>query len=237
MHYHLCDHIYVAQFRDELILLDLRADKYSICFNEFSDLLRMILEGKDIPTHVSSQVRDLLKNKVIEIKTMPFPYFVDRKAHSLGVSNIDWRLPLNNKESTITADVLRAFSTLVKVNIYMKFRGFYSTIQMIKQAKYKSSNFRIPRDDELQHLANIINKACLLYPSRTKCLEWAITYVLLALKRGWKCNLEVGVQNYPFFAHAWVECNNKVIMDSQDLRDGMAIIINEPFRRLQSCSI
>ncbi len=60
-----------------------------------------------------------------------------------------------------------------------------------------------------------------------------MTFVLLALRRRWKCNLEIGIQNYPF-ADAWVECDGKVVMDSQDLRTGLAIILNEPFRRLKT---
>lgn len=113
-------------------------------------------------------------------------------------------------------------------------RGFYSTIQLIKRCRESQSNYIIPPMEDLRKLANIVNKACLIHPTRTKCLEWAMTFVLLALKRKWKCNLEIGVQNYPFFAHAWVECDGKVVMDSQDLREGLAIILNEPFRKLKS---
>ena len=123
--------------------------------------------------------------------------------------------------------------TLLRVNFYIKIRGFYPTIQLIKRDCKNPSNYIIPHDKELKDLANILNKACLFYPTRTKCLEWAITFVLLALKRKWKCNLEIGVQNYPFLAHAWVECGGKVIMDSQDLREELAIILNEPFRQLK----
>ena len=106
-------------------------------------------------------------------------------------------------------------------------------IQMIKNSRKKEESYTIPSKEDLAELAAIVNKACFVYPARTKCLEWAITFVLLSLKRKWKCNLEIGVQNYPFFAHAWVECDGKVVMDSQDLRKGLGIILNEPFRRIK----
>jgi hypothetical protein len=115
----------------------------------------------------------------------------------------------------------------------MKFRGLYPTIQLIKKSRKNKIQYLIPTEEELHDLARIVNTACFLHPSRIKCLEWAMTFVLLALKQGWKCNLEIGVQNYPFFAHAWVECDGKVVMDSQYLREDLAIILNEPFRRLK----
>lgn len=238
MHYHLNDHIYVTQFREELILLDTRVDKYTICFKSFSDLLSGLIEksSSDLKHSIqnSSYVQKLLDDELIAIKDSPYPYYIDKKPLSDGVSNVDWRLPLDNTKVGLNAQVLKALIILIKVNFYIKFRGLYSAIQLIKKSCKNQSNYTIPQDKELRDLANIVNKACLMYPTRTKCLEWAMTYILLALRRGWKCNLEIGVQNYPFMAHAWVECDGKVVMDSQDLRQGLAIILNEPFRRIRT---
>lgn len=268
MNYHLSDHIYVTQFRDELILLDAKKDKYTICFKDFSELMlwtlgitsppskvdlrksfknnaRALPESfSQFPAESTSQInlskvsakkpaiiQNLLDDGILEQKESPYPFYIDQKPHSEGVSNVDWRLPLENKKVRINHHVLSALWTLIKVNNYIKFKGFYPTIQLIQRSKDPQTTYIIPSDEELRDLANIVNKACLLYPSRTKCLEWAITFVLMALKRKWKCNLEIGVQNYPFFAHAWVECDGKVVMDSSDLRTGLGIILNEPFRR------
>jgi hypothetical protein len=178
-------------------------------------------------------IQKLIDDRVIEKRDTLYPFHIDRKIDSNGVSNVDWRLPLENKKVPLNFSVLRTFMTLLKVNFYIKIRGFYSTIQLIKKSRKGQSNYIIPQDEDLRDLANIVNKACLIYPTRIKCLEWAITFILLALKQKWKCNLEIGIQNYPFFAHAWVECDGKVVMDSQDLREGLAIILNEPFRKLK----
>lgn len=245
MHFHLSDHIYIAQFKDELILLDTKNDKYTICFKEFSQLLADLLEEKysaseeklfsssELPSKDLDKTLQLINDNIIEKKNTFYPFHIDRKVDSDGVSNVDWSLPLESKKIPLNSSVLKALVTLLKVNLFMKVRGFYSTIQLIKNSLKSHLNYIIPQDEDLRDLANIVNKACLLYPTRTKCLEWAMTFVLLALKRKWKCNLEIGVQNYPFFAHAWVECDEKVVMDSQDLREGLAIILNEPFRKLK----
>jgi|SRR5690606_18901985 len=244
MYYHLSDHIYITQFREEYIILDTKKDKYTVCFEQLSKLFSNIFEKnklhskKGLPisdSAYSSQdlgyIQTLLDNDVIENKETPYPFYIDQKPHSDGVANVDWRLPLKNESVDLSSQVLNAFMTLIRINFYIKAKGLYSTIQFIKKSRKNDSCYIIPQEKELQNLANIVNKACLMYPTRTKCLEWAMTFVLLALKRGWKCNLEIGVQNYPFMAHAWVECNGKVVMDSQDLRERLAIILNEPFRK------
>ena len=237
MYYHLRDHIYITQFRDELILLDTKIDKYTICFKEFSELLNEILENNTASLSQSSQnlafTQKLLDDNVIEGTHSSYPFQIDKKIKSDGVSNVDWRLPLENKKISLNIQVLKALFTLIKVNLYIKIRGLYPTIQLIKKSRKNQVQYLIPTEEELNDLARIVNTACFLHPTRIKCLEWAMTFVLLALKRRWKCNLEIGVQNYPFFAHAWVECDGKVVMDSQYLREDLAIILNEPFRRLK----
>ena len=236
MHYHLNEHIYVTFFREEAILLDTKKDKYSIFSKPLSLLLNQAIEtdtyciDKSLP-HQSTYLQKLTDDNILTHKKFPYPFYIDKKTYSDGVSNVDWSLPLESKKVPLSLQVAEALMTLIKVNFYIKLRGFHQTIQLIKKSCKNELNYNVPPDANLEDLANIVNKACLIYPTRTKCLEWAITYVLLALKRKWKCNLEIGVQNYPFFAHAWVECEEKVITDSQDLREGLAIILNEPFRR------
>ncbi len=240
MYYHLSDHVYITHFRDELILLDTKTDKYTICFKQFSDLFRNLFERNSASssnsknsTQNSTYIQKLLEDNIIQIKDSPYLFYIDQKLNSDGVSNVDWRLPLENKKVSFNLQVLKALTTVIKVNFYIKVKGLYPTIQLIKNSRKSHSKYVIPQAEELSDLANIVNKACHLYPTRTKCLEWAMTFVLLALKQKWKCNLEIGVQNYPFMAHAWVEFDGKVVMDFQHLREGLGIILNEPFRRVK----
>ncbi|WP_032112538.1 lasso peptide biosynthesis B2 protein [Candidatus Paracaedibacter symbiosus] len=233
MYYHLQDHIYVSQFRDEFILLDSKADKYVIYPPHFSKLFQSFFQELTSHPQDSPHIQKLLNNHIIQTKEHPYPFYIDRKLNSNGVSNVDWRLPLTSKEVRLNAQVLKVLMTLIKVNFYIMFKGLYATIQLIKKSRKNHLTYTIPSEEELNNLANMVNKACFLYPTRTKCLEWAITFVLIALEKGWKCNLEIGIQNYPFFAHAWVECDGKTVTDSPDLREGLAIILNEPFRRLK----
>lgn len=230
-YYSICKHIYITQFRDQVILLDTKKDKYTIYSQSFANILLKIVHNKALTESEEDNLQALINAKIIQCQNTPYSFYTDCKFGAIGVSNIDWRLPLNEQEVSLGPPVVIALLRLIQVNSYIKLLGFNKAIQLIKRTRKKNVEYIIPKDAELKQLASIVNKACLIYPSRTKCLEWAMTYVLLALKRKWKCNLEIGVQNYPFMAHAWVECNGKVVMDSQNLREGMGIILNEPFRR------
>ncbi len=238
MYFELADHIYLAQFRDEIVILDVKRDKYTICNNQFSELLKKLIEDhqenrKFKNVNYSENIQELIDANIIKIINTPSPFYIDRKLTSKGVAHIDWRLPLENNEMSLTIPVLKALIILSKVNFYMKFKGFYSSIKLIKNSYNRKLNYIIPKKQELNNLADVVNQACLIYPVRTKCLEWSMTFVLLALQQRWKCNLEIGIQNYPFSTHAWVECDDKALFDSQDLREGLSIILNEPFRKLK----
>ena len=51
---HFQDHIYLAQFKDDLILLDTKKDKYTICSKQFSELLIRIIEEKEGELYVEA---------------------------------------------------------------------------------------------------------------------------------------------------------------------------------------
>lgn len=237
--YQFCDHMYPSQYRDELILLDTKQDKYIICSESFSKELLNLVSG---PIHMNSfnqhkcdlesDIAELISRGIIEKEQACYPYYIDQKINSHGVSNVDWNLPLHGRQVKFDKEVFEALTVLIKVNFYMQSAGLYGTIQRIRKSRKNEINYLIPSIEELEALANKLNKACLVFPKKTKCLKWAMAFVLMALKRNWKCNLEIGVQNYPFMAHAWIECGGEVIMDSNDLRKGMAIILAEPFRRM-----
>ena len=232
-YFHLVPHIYIAQFRDQVILLDTKNDAYTICSETFGNILLGAASNKKLTQESFDALDSLLQAGILEKSNIPYPFYIDQKPDSVGVSNIDWRLPLNEKKTPFSLSVFKALWYLVKVNFYIKFLGFHRAIGLIQKAYKQKRKYIITNHENLDHLAGVVNKACLIYPSRTKCLEWAMTYILMALQKGWKCNLEIGIQNYPFMAHAWVECDGKIIMDSQDLRSGLAIILNEPFRRFK----
>lgn len=251
MYLHLNDHIYVAFFRKEAIVLDLIKNKYFSMIGDAPTLLDCVLNYELFKSDTGYSVVNMTVTKTSQKKIskfihhlfdsgilnntkqrIPFPYYIDNKNSSAGVENLDWQLPISGVSRKLKRlNVFRTFLTLVQVHCLVKLIGFYPLIKSIKRHHRKFSAYAKPSTSELKNLVDCLNKACLFYPVKTKCLEWSATLVLLALKRGWQCNLVIGVQNYPFAAHSWVECDGKVVADRKDLPEDMAVILSEPFRQ------
>jgi hypothetical protein len=55
--------------------------------------------------------------------------------------------------------------------------------------------------------------AAALYPGRAACLERSLALYWYLRRRGVGISFQIGVQMYPFLAHAWVELDGRVIND------------------------
>jgi hypothetical protein len=173
----------------------------------------------------------LLKNKILSesLKKEPYKRTLNHNKNTSGMPNIDWRLPLTvNSKKTSLRLILWALYYLTYVHLFINLVGFNYIICKIKKSRFVKIKNSQPYRIEL--LKNSLNKACKVFPIKTKCLEWAVTFCMTASKNRCPVNLVIGVQNYPFMAHAWVESNGKIIGDDSRLRENLAIILEEPYR-------
>lgn len=210
--------------------MDVKKDLYFVCNSACSCLVDKIVSSDNFYIEKSDCVLSfLLSLDVVRLDSSSYVVSFDNKQNITGAARVDWVLNTSLKKIEFGKEFFCSFLNLALVHFYMNFKGLNNTIEIIRKQATKN-HFFLPSSQDLNNLASIVNQSCLVFPKRTKCLEWAIAFVLLALKKGWKCNLEIGVQNYPFYAHAWVECNGKVICDEPDLRDKLSIILREPFK-------
>jgi hypothetical protein len=163
----------------------------------------------------------------------PYPYLIDLKNDSKGTDRNFFRLPLSLLKARFLyslVEIMQCLWVLIKIHRISKKNKFQGIIDLLKKEKNNRNEYHLPKMRFLKKLENSLNFACLFLSKKTKCLEWSAAYVLMAIKKGWKCNLVVGVQNYPFISHAWVEQGQKVIGDSASLPEHLSKIIYEPFR-------
>lgn len=246
MYFHISEGIYLSYFNNELIALDIEKDKYHILPEELSLKTEYALSNefeKDgdkyvllnrhntaIPDNFNESVHDLIDLRILSWNNhnQPNEKVLLKSACSAGAANIDWHMSRNDLFSkTNKVIILEAYISLVKVFVLMHLYGFRGLIDAIRKNADKTCNLVKP--EEFNVLVSALNKACFFFPVRTKCLEWSGALILLGLKKKLKCNLEIGVQNLPFAAHAWVRVGDKVIADTQDLPNTLSVILSEPF--------
>jgi hypothetical protein len=64
--------------------------------------------------------------------------------------------------------------------------------------------------------------AAAFYPGRAECLEQSLTLFVLLRRRGLAAELRLGVQTFPFRAHAWVEYGGRPINEHEDFVSRLA---------------
>lgn len=69
---------------------------------------------------------------------------------------------------------------------------------------------------EAERVNHRVRMAAVFYPGRALCLEQSLALFILLRRRGIGAELRLGVQPYPFNAHAWVELNGQPVNESKE---------------------
>jgi hypothetical protein len=244
MYFHTHEYIYLTYFNDEIIALDLQKDQY-VFLSQFSEIIYFALnnefkyvqekyafvENSDdhTPDDFNKAIKYLREIGILSSIDYNYssPIKLTKAKFSAGAPNVDWRMSISDLNNKVKISMIfEAYLLLIKVYFIINVFGFYGLIKAIKQKKVGC----VRRDaNEFDVLAAALNQACFYFPIKTKCLEWSATLTFMGLRRKWKCNLEIGVQNLPFAAHAWVKVDDKVIADIQNLPETLSVILSEPF--------
>lgn len=220
--------IYPLMYNDSLIMLDTRLNQYLIFNQETSNIFIQALETPLHRLDDNKILKILLDNNILTKDNRGRNILT--KIKSKGVFQIEWKVSYGNLDIPVKKiKLLNAYLYLVYVHFLVRKNAFKSLINVIYNAKKQDVMYRIPTIEECNELETVINRACFYYPKKVKCLEWAVVYVLIALRNNWRVNLVVGVQNYPFLAHAWAEIENHAIGNKQEILEQMGRILTIPF--------
>ena len=66
--------------------------------------------------------------------------------------------------------------------------------------------------------------ATAFYPGRSKCLEQSVASFVLLRRRGVPVEIRLGVQPYPFSAHAWLELDGIPVTESPEVVANFALL-------------
>ncbi|AOK31580.1 MULTISPECIES: lasso peptide biosynthesis B2 protein [Burkholderia] len=209
-------------FEDQLISLDMTGDIYTVFSEAQSRELKRRVDA--ILARENDQSGAAADDNVgLPIHRSAFEAISNgaRRTYS-GVSLNCWTILRRDVSFSNGLVVARALATLHAVHRCANTERMIGLTRMIERARQA----RRPRAAlRVDVLIRSLNAACMLYPKKTKCLEWATTLVLLGFRYGHDLRLVVGVQNHPFYAHAWAELDREVVGDEPTLRDQLAVIL------------
>jgi hypothetical protein len=111
--------------------------------------------------------------------------------------------------------LITAFVVLAVSNLTLRFLGFAKAVRVARRL----AGTRVGRlRDE-----TVVDEACrrvalagVFFPGRARCLEQSLALYVLLRRRGIPVELRLGVQPYPFNAHAWVELNGTPLNEERE---------------------
>lgn len=112
--------------------------------------------------------------------------------------------------------VLRCGLLLLAVRTHLKLLGFGRSVARARRlGDVPLAPSRAP-DEAVERAAYHVALAAAFFPGRAICLEQSLTLYVLLRRRGTPAELKLGVQPFPFAAHAWVELDGQPVNEDPE---------------------
>jgi hypothetical protein len=118
--------------------------------------------------------------------------------------------------------VIKSLLLLVSCDVALRVLGFARTLRIARKLSPRKC---AGGDGEVvsRTVRNILI-ATALYPGRSKCLEQTVALYILLRRRGAPVDIRLGVQPYPFYAHAWLELNGAPLTETPEVIERFALM-------------
>jgi hypothetical protein len=106
--------------------------------------------------------------------------------------------------------VLRAYLELLRVDIWLARRGFPLLYDKVRTSPVRRnpSGARLAED-----ICHAVDLACVFYFKAVRCLQRSAAATTLLRASSIPAEMVIGVEPFPFRAHAWVEVGGRIVND------------------------
>lgn len=118
--------------------------------------------------------------------------------------------------------VLRCLVLLMTCDVALRVLGYARTLRIAR--RFAGSRTQAIDDTITNQTLHNILVATAFYPGRSKCLEQAVAGFILLRRRGADVQIRLGVQPYPFYAHAWLELDGLPVTESPEVVATFALL-------------
>jgi hypothetical protein len=115
-------------------------------------------------------------------------------------------------------DVLAAWLFLFVADVTSRFAGFRRVHRFVRGIPLRQ---RRPGPDAAAIIARVneaIDRAAVWYPRYLRCLPRSIAATWLLRRRCVPATFVIGIRKVPFYAHAWVEVDGRVVNDAASVQ-------------------
>jgi hypothetical protein len=132
------------------------------------------------------------------------------------------RLRLVNVRSTASkaALVTQAFWELLRYEIVVAARGLLGVCEGLRAMRVTHGrNLAGPEE-----ICDAVERALVWYFKPVQCVQRSIVTARLLRRHGFQAHVAIGFRSTPFFGHAWVELDGRVINDANEYRRRLNVI-------------
>lgn len=119
----------------------------------------------------------------------------------------------------MTRRLMEAWFLLLYIDCLMRFQNFEAVYSIVRNCRCRHS-----RHEDADVLCRAADLACVFYFKRVLCLQRSAATALLLRRLGHEAQLVIGVQLLPFYSHAWVELDGRVVNDKPYVREKFEVL-------------
>jgi hypothetical protein len=111
---------------------------------------------------------------------------------------------------------MRAYLALIRADIHLTCRGFAAIHEAVRNFPLKGN---CAETVTLEAVCRAVDVACAFYFREVLCLQRSAATTCLLRDWGIPAEMVIGVQQWPFRAHAWVEVKGRIANDRSYIAD------------------
>jgi hypothetical protein len=197
----------MAQVDDGIIMLDVRADRYSRLGSLASAVFVALAKEAPLSTDQASAARNLVAAGLLV-----------NDGSGRRVQGVELALPTASALEHHTVDrglrpgTIRCGSAVIEAVARLRFLGFDRTLQAAR--KWKIQRTTDAAAEKSIAYAQVFARRRTTIPLGRSCLPDSIALFGLATSAGIDATLVIGVRDRPFAAHCWVQTDDFILSDA-----------------------
>jgi hypothetical protein len=212
---------------ERAILLDLRQERYYSLNEVGTRVWSLLAEGAETPTIVARLADEYdASGDRIELDVTSLVTHLTNLEMLVAAETQGQAPPpvVSTGRATLSSPCgsLRPVSALVctvvliAVTIALRLLGLRQSLGLASRFTRWAPAAESPSSDFLAAIVKQVDTAAAFFPGRALCLEQSLALFVCLRRAGVPVELRIGVQPYPFAAHAWVEYQGNLVGDTHD---------------------
>jgi hypothetical protein len=208
MSFELRPGLYHVRCQDDIILLDLRQDRYFAIPRPLIPAFRRLIEDGEDDDRDYKQLSAVLDPDGLQRRQAPGP---DR-CHPVSISN---RLIPSQCAANITS-LARAVLFRTLAALWLRTASLERILAAIERRKRSVAH--IPQDPEKAGgVAYAFSCITPFFPVDDRCLSISLALMMAMIERRLPATLVIGVRTAPFSAHCWIQIEDALVNDEPDV--------------------